>query len=107
MKRFMYAAMLLLGLSMMTSCGQDKTKHNEKSTRRCEYCGKTYTSEDKYYDSETGINYSCCSNCCAKCSAKISKENDKKALREGIKKARNEWVDKNPNEAKRRGIHKF
>ena len=107
MKKFMYAVMLLLGLSMMASCGQDKTKHNEKNTRKCESCGKTYTSDDKYYDSEKGYSISCSLNNCAKCSARISKENDQKALREGIKKARNKWVDDNPNEARRRGIKKF
>lgn len=106
-------AWFLVSFRSCVGCGSSNGHKNAKETSstkakmECEYCGKTYNSEDKYYDSETGINYTCCSNCCAKCYAKISKENDKKALREGIKKARNKWVDDNPNEARRRGIHKF
>ena len=94
-KNWLYIGVIIIGIIIMF--------------RSCFGCGSSNedNSEDKYYDSETGINYTCCSNCCAKCYAKISKENDKKALREGIKKARNKWVDDNPNEARRRGIHKF
>lgn len=116
-KLWFYVGIILIGLFVTFrscfGCGssnepKDAEETSSKKTKmECEHCGKTYTSEDTYYDSETGTNYSCCSNCCAKCYAKISKENDKKALREGIKKARNKWVDDNPNEARRRGIKKF
>ena len=116
-KNWLYIGVIIIGIIIMFrscfGCGSSNEDKNakkassNKAKMECEYCGKTYTSEDKYYDSETGINYTCCSNCCAKCYAKISKENDKKALGGGIKKARNKWVDDNPNEARRRGIHKF
>ena len=109
--------MIIIGIIIMFrscfGCGSSNEDKNakkassNKAKMECEYCGKTYTSEDTYYDSETGIKYTCCSNCCAKCYAKRSKENDRKQLREGIKKGRNKWVDDNPDEARRRGIHKF
>lgn len=116
-KKWLYIGVFIIGIIILfRSCFGCGTSNEDKDAKKvsgdkakmeCEYCGKTYTWEDTYYDSETGINYTCCSNCCAKCYAKRSKENDRKQLREGIKKARNKWVDDNPNEAKRRGIHKF
>ena len=102
------AATLFLCLA---SCSESQQSNNPKpnvsKTMKCESCGKVYTIEDTYYDSERGYNVGCSSDHCAKCSARISRESNRKALQEGIKKARNTWVDNNPTEAKRRGIEKF
>ena len=97
----------IFGGSDGDSYNSSNTRTNVSNVRKCESCGKTYTSDDKYYDSEKGYYISCSSDHCAKCSARISRENDRKALQQGIKKARNKWVDDHPIEARRRGIEKF
>ena len=98
----------LLGVLTATSMEVAEVSNSEESNLRvCHRCGKTYLSTDKYFDVQKGYHISCSLNSCAKCAAEIERQNDKKAWKEGIKKARNKWVDDNPNEARRRGIQKF
>ena len=107
MKKLIYTILGILLFCVLISkcsCGSDKTDSDQ---RICERCGKAFLATDKYYDAQMGYDISCSLEHCAKCSAEISRENYAKVWREGIKNARNKWVDENPNEARRRGIHKF
>lgn len=98
----------LLGVLTATSMEVAEVSNSgESNLRVCHRCGKTFLSTDKYFDVQKGYHISCSLNSCAKCSAEIARQNDEKAWKEGIKKARNKWVDDNPNEARRRGIQKF
>lgn len=101
------AALVLIGLTCCSGNHQSNNSASTSGTMKCASCGKTYTLKDTYYDSEKGYSRGCSSDHCAKCSARIAKENDRKVLQQGIKKARNTWVDNNPDEAKRRGIGKL
>jgi hypothetical protein len=98
----------LLGVLTATTMEVAEVSNSEESNLRvCHRCGKTYISTDKYFDVQKGYHIPCSLDSCAKCAAEISRQNDEKAWKEGIKKARNKWVDENPNEARRRGIQKF
>lgn len=107
LSKIIMVAIVLIGIACCSGSHQTNNSSNASGPRKCASCGKTYTLEDTYYDSERGYSIGCSSDYCAKCSARIDKENDRKALQQGIKKARNTWVDNNPDEAKRRGIGKF
>lgn len=107
MKKLIYIILgLILAFTLISKCSCS-SDNNDSEERICNRCGKVYFSTDKYYDAQKGYDIPCSLDCCAQCSAEISRENDEKAWREGIKNARNKWVDDNPNEARRRGIHKF
>lgn len=74
----------------------------------CEDCGKKFDTEtDTYYNHKKGYEAHCSLTRCAKCEVQYWEEKDKEFWKESIKKARNKWVDDNPQEAKRRGIYKF
>ena len=102
-KTFNLICIVLSIIWIINKCSED----NNNDSHICTRCGKEYSYEEKSYYSEGGYYVYASSDCCAKCSIEESKERERNWMKGEIKKARNKWVDDNPEKAKRRGIEKF
>lgn len=100
MKKFLYV-FLITGLGvMLNSCGSNSSQNSTSEStivNVCEECGITYSYSE-------GQPYEYCNTLCRSCSHE--RWEDEWYYNE-MKKARNKWVDNNPNEAARRGITKI
>lgn len=95
---------LFINIRSCVSCDNSSENTTNSSTvekkpeySNCAKCGERHKSSDLYW---CEINPKVYNYVCKKCYDRIH-------LQKGIKDARNRWVDENPNEARRRGIHKF
>ncbi len=92
-------------------CSSDSDSAAGDWPKKCETCGKTYDRDDTYYGksymSDTYLHHPCSSSACAKCTFEYSNKCNKERWKKQLKEGRNKWVDENPQEAKRRGIHKL
>ena len=95
-----FAAIWLLG--KCSGCADDFSSSNV-----CVDCGEKYSPDVKVYSTYYNEYVYPSRERCVSCEAKYSEERNKQWMKQEIKKARNKWVDDNPQEARRRGISKF
>ena len=80
-----------------TARGKTESVDSTPEYETCYKCGKLCkSSEMKMFETSTKIYHSVCRDCY-----------ERLEFQKGLKAARNQWVDDNPYEARRRGIEKF